>query len=600
MNQSTIKTDLSRMFALMEGHRLVYFLLTFGRWLPNTILNVGVAFAMKQVVDYFTIGDAGSLRTAIGVGVGLVVGGVSLFPFLTHLCNAERERIMRDIRVRLFRHLQVLPVAYYERQHSGDVLSRVNKDTEEFSEALFALEASVGMTAGLLTIIPYLLVMDWRFGLIGMAVSAIAATVNLRYIKPMRDESRTIHEKTAALAEAVTESVTGFDVIKSYGLAALFLGRFDSQLAEVVRAQTSRVRIDAIVASANTLMGWTNQGLLAVIGCYLVIQGSMEVGVLVGSLPVCMSLSGFLMFVSQQMVTLQRSFAGTDRLYELLEEAAEPRQLSSGRLDDGRQGGAGRAAGAAGGAGKAGGAAGIRFEAVRFEYADELPVLHGISFSVPRGGSVALVGDSGGGKTTVIKLTMGLYLGWEGTIELLGKPVGDYELEQWRDLVAYVPQDAYVFDGTIRDNIRYGRPEAAEEEIVAAATDAYAHDFITEKPDGYDTLVGERGIRLSGGERQRVAIARAMLKDAPVLLLDEATSSLDSQAEEAVQRALVRLMRDRTSLVVAHRLSTIEHADVIYVLSSGRIVESGSHGELLEEGGVYRELYYRQWAEPRR
>lgn len=206
-----------------------------------------------------------------------------------------------------------------------------------------------------------------------------------------------------------------------------------------------------------------------------------------------------------------------------------------------------------------------------------------------------MVGPSGGGKSTVIKLIMGFYPPASGQMTIDGKALKEMTMTELRSLIAYVPQDAYVFDGTVAENIRYGRTEATEEEIMAAARAAFAEEFIQEMPEGYQTLVGERGIKLSGGQRQRIAIARAFLKDAPILLMDEATSSLDSKSEQQVQDALNTLMKGKTSLIIAHRLSTIEHADIIYLVDNGKVAEFGSHGELLEIDGMYRMLYEKQF-----
>jgi ATP-binding cassette subfamily B protein len=226
---------------------------------------------------------------------------------------------------------------------------------------------------------------------------------------------------------------------------------------------------------------------------------------------------------------------------------------------------------------------------------DDVEVLRGISMSAGQGQVVALVGPSGGGKSTIVKLLLGFYPVRDGQIAIDGKLIEAYPLPQLRSMMAYVPQDAYLFDGTIEENIRYGKPDASREQIVAAAQAANAHDFVMEQPDGYDTPVGERGAKLSGGQRQRIAIARALIKDAPVLLLDEATSALDSESEQQVQDALGVLMEGRTTVAIAHRLSTVENADTIVVIDDGRVVEEGRHEELVGQGGLYTRLYELQF-----
>jgi ABC-type multidrug transport system fused ATPase/permease subunit len=237
----------------------------------------------------------------------------------------------------------------------------------------------------------------------------------------------------------------------------------------------------------------------------------------------------------------------------------------------------------------------LGFQNVYFSYADGRSTLQGITFDIQEGHVAAVVGPSGSGKSTIFRLLMDYYPVKSGSVSILGKALHSYALRDLRNLFAFVPQDAYLYTGTVMENIRYGRPDASEDEITAAATAAYAHQFIQELPEGYQTLVGERGARLSGGQRQRVAIARALLKKAPFLLLDEATSALDSESETLVQQALDVLMRGRTTIVIAHRLSTIENADIIYVVDNGRVVERGKHQELIGKEGLYHHLYELQF-----
>jgi len=307
----------------------------------------------------------------------------------------------------------------------------------------------------------------------------------------------------------------------------------------------------------------------------MVFNGMIEIGILVGTLPVCTRITWFIISFTRNMNTIQRHFAGTERLKELLDESPEPTGYKTGGNSP---------------------SSGIQLKDAVYGYDEDVPVINGITIDVMKGKTAALVGDSGGGKSTLIKLVMGMYELWDGEMVLDGKPVNGYTLTEMRNLAAYVPQDAYIFDGTIRENIMYGRMNATEEEMMAAAELSNAHEFIIQQAKGYETVVGERGIRLSGGQRQRIAIARAILKDAPILLLDEATSSLDSGSEELVQDALDNLMINRTCIVAAHRLSTIEKADTIYFIKNGKVVEEGSHKDLLAARGLYSELYYREFA----
>jgi ABC-type multidrug transport system fused ATPase/permease subunit len=283
---------------------------------------------------------------------------------------------------------------------------------------------------------------------------------------------------------------------------------------------------------------------------------------------------------------IQSSLAAADRILEVLDAAPEPERYGETAVGPGE-----RPALAPSQPG-----AQIEFSQVTFRYDKEEPeVLRDMSFAIRQGQVAAFVGPSGGGKSTILKLLLGCYPVRQGTVYVSGQTLNAYRLSELRDRFAYIPQDAYLYSGSILDNIRYGRPGAAREAVIAAAQAAYAHEFIGEFADGYETLVGERGARLSGGQRQRIAIARALLKDAPVLLLDEATSALDSESEESVQRALDVLMRGRTVLVIAHRLSTVEHADVIYTVEAGTVVEAGTQRELLEKKGLFYRLHELQF-----
>jgi ABC-type multidrug transport system fused ATPase/permease subunit len=275
---------------------------------------------------------------------------------------------------------------------------------------------------------------------------------------------------------------------------------------------------------------------------------------------------------------IQAALAASDRILELLDSPVEPERYP---LQPGAQGNPQDAL--------------IQFDRVTFGYNGDQNILNSVSFTIQSGQFVAFAGPSGGGKSTLFKLLLGCYPAKDGAIYVSGREIPEYRLADLRELFAYVPQDAYLFSGTIQENIRYGKPGASESEIQAAAKAAFAHEFITEFPSGYQTVVGERGARLSGGQRQRIAIARALLKDAPILLLDEATSALDSESEQIVQQALEVLMRGRTTLVIAHRFSTILSADRIYVMDEGHVAEQGSHDELIAARGLYARLYDQQF-----
>lgn len=316
---------------------------------------------------------------------------------------------------------------------------------------------------------------------------------------------------------------------------------------------------------------------MLVFGIIMVAQDVIGVGSLVAIIQQQLLVTVGFLHLGQVLSILQSSLSGASRVIELLSEPIEPERYIplSEELPHQKN--------------KV-----LEMNQVVFENDTDAKVLDDFSFSIGEGETADLVGASGSGKSTVIKLLLGYYPAKSGSIRMFGKTIGDYSLQEMRSLIAYVPQDAYLFEGTIEENIRYRKLDATHEEIVEATRAAYAHDFIMDLPNGYETRVGERGAMLSGGQRQRIAIARAIIKNLPILLLDEATSALDSGSEYWVQKALAELMKDRTTLIVAHRLSTVEETDMIYVVDQGKVVENGRHQELLSKNGFYSTLYKMQ------
>lgn len=575
MNKTKLVKDFKTLFNLMGKNRNIFIIYTILSESSGGFIDIGIAWVMMQIANYFIKGTQQSIINAIVVGSLIVLVGCLFFPFAIYKRERRLEIIMQDTRVRMFRHLQKLPISYFEKHHSGNILSRVNKDTEALRSALELLTGMFWGVIGMAMVIPYIIIMDWRFGIIGIVASVLVTTINLKFIIPMREKSRKIHEKTAIMTETITDNVTGFNVIKMFGLKGLFMKKFFEKLDEVMGYQFSRIKIAAIVYTSNIFIGWTNSSLLAIIGVIMVYNGMIEIGILVGTLPVCTRITWFIISFTRNINTVQRHFAGTERLAELLKEDTEPiGYTTSGHSPF----------------------SGILLKNAIYGYDKDVPIINNLNIDIMKGKTAALVGDSGGGKSTIIKLIMGMYELWDGEMVLDGKPANEYTLDEMRNLAAYVPQDAYIFDGTIKENILYGRIDATENEVLEASKLSNAHEFIEKQVNGYETVVGERGIRLSGGQRQRIAIARAILKDAPILLLDEATSSLDSGSEKLVQDALDKLMENRTCIVAAHRLSTIEKADIIYFIKDGQVVEEGTHKGLLKSKGLYSELYYREFA----
>jgi ATP-binding cassette subfamily B protein len=509
---------------------------------------------------------------------------------LSLLWRSTTMRAVANLRQAIFSHLQRLPLGYHEQRHSGDLMAVLTGDVTATEQAfqqdmLNLVNASLQGIASAV----YMLVLDWRLALVTITSGLLPLVINALFARPLRKAAQAVQSEQGQVSERLADLLTGYQVVRTFSLGEWILERFGTTNRRLLESGLRRVRLDSILAAANGFGASMFVAPLAV-GAYMVLTGRTTFGVMVAQIQLNGPIQFLVYSLGGTITRLQSSLAAADRILDVMDAAPEPlRYADVPGLSEGAASTEPRQDSL------------IEFAQVSFGYAEDEPdVLNKLSFAVREGQVAAFVGPSGGGKSTIFKLLLGGYPVRQGRAFVAGQSINDYGLSELRDRFAYIPQDAYLYAGTLLDNIRYGRPGASEAEVVAAARAAYAHDFISEFPDGYQTMVGERGTRLSGGQRQRVAIARALLKDAPVLLLDEATSALDSESEEWVQRALDVLMRGRTVLVIAHRLSTVEHADVIYTLADGKVVESGTQQELLDRRGLFYRLHELQFrdAEP--
>lgn len=537
------------------------------KWFTDSIANKDMHL-LKQTVLYWGL---------FALGLALVS------PVFLYLWRTSIVQGTANLRQAVFSHLQRLPLGYYESRHSGEAMSFLTNDVaaaeQAYQDNIFNLVRS--LMQGLAAVV-FMLILKWDLALLLILGGLVPLVINTRFAKPLRQVGTASQEKLAGLSERLSDLLAGFQVVRTFSLGDWILKRFTRSNQEVLDVTLKRVQLEATLAGGNSF------GSIAIIlplmaGLYMVLNGQTTLGVLLGLSQLNGPVTGMIYSIGGIISGIQGSLAAGDRILRVLDTDPEPERYPAPASLP-------AVATAAAQPGE-----GIEFRDVYFSYSDGRPILQNISLSIQKGQVAALVGPSGSGKSTIFRLLMGHYAVPQGRVFIFGKPIHVYALSELRDLFAFVPQDAYLYSGSVLENIRYGKPDASEAEITAAAKASYAHDFILELPQGYNTLVGERGARLSGGQRQRIAIARALLKNAPVLLLDEATSSLDSESEELVQQALQVLMRGRTTIAIAHRLSTIEHADVIYVMDEGRVVEQGSHTELVGKGGLYSYLYKLQF-----
>jgi ATP-binding cassette subfamily B protein len=537
------------------------------------------AFGIKGMTEALLNKDMNELIKGIvfmAAGFGALV---IVIPFISYAFDSSVKKTTGEIRKTLFAHIQKLPVKYIENNHSGDLISRLTNDiqTAENAYSVQILMVLMPTVSGIGSVI-VIFYLDWRMALLGIVVGTLMLLSNTLFIKPLKKVSDKIQDLLSSLNQKLTDTLGGIQVIKTFNLLDVMEEKFKDNNKDIRKWSMNRVIKNSFLNSINSFLGSMSFLGISAIGMVMIINNMLTFGKLMAIIQMLNGLMWMFNSLGGFLTQLQGSLAGIDRIFEILDIEEEVSVVSNNLvnvdMDDHHRI--------------------IEFENIEFAY-EETNVLNSVNIEVGKNEVTAIVGSSGGGKSTLFKLLLKFYNLKEGCIKVFGKDINTFSLEELRSLIAYVPQDNYLFSGTIADNIAYGKDNATFEQVMEAAKAANAHDFIMALPSGYETEVGERGAHLSGGQRQRIAIARAILKNAPILLLDEATSSLDSESENAVQKALDILMKGRSTMVVAHRLSTIQHADKILVLDNGSIPEVGNHETLLNMNGIYSRLYNLQF-----
>jgi ABC-type multidrug transport system fused ATPase/permease subunit len=539
-------------------------------------LNIIMAFIYKDMVNGAVNSDMSLLVRSIIIALITVTIASFLCTTLTYLYNKCVRYTMTEIRQKAFYHIENLPIQEFEKRHSGDILSRMTNDLNNI-ESIYA-NALSGMIYAIVVGIGAMVSMfalNWKIALYAIGLGLATFFINTRFADSFRGINDKIQKSYGKMTEFLSDLFSGIQLVKMFHIDNIIVKKYNNANENTTDLTVTRIRKYAVLDSINSIIGSLSFIGIVVIGGMMALNKSTDFGTVMAFIKLQGNIS-FMFFQAGALITdLQNSLAGASRVFELLDEPVEPEKyniLNTSIVESA-----------------------IEMNNVVFEYVDEEAVLDHLNIFIPIRQTVALVGPSGCGKSTIVKILLGFYPPKSGSISIFGKALNTYTLTEIRNMMAYVPQDAYLFDGTIEENIKYGKPNATEDEIIAATIAANAHEFILEQSEGYNTQIGERGARLSGGQRQRIAIARAFLKDAPILLLDEATSALDAQSERQVQEALELLMKGRTVIIIAHRLSTIERADRIYVVDKGRIIENGRHEELLKKEGLYRQLHQLQF-----
>jgi len=509
---------------------------------------------------------------ALAVLVIAIAGALSSYAE-KYLTTSVGQWVMHDLRRILYHHIQRLSLSYHDKKRTGDLISTVTSDIasiqDVISNVLLGVVVNVMTLLGMIAVMFYL---NWRFTLIALSVAPALALVVYSFTRRIKQASREVRKKEGEVVSILEEVLSSIRVVKAFTREDYEQRRFERQSEESVemalRARGVKAKlapiVQVIVAGGTCVVLWY--------GTRLVLSGQLTSGSLLVFLLYLGKMYKPMRELSKMTDTISKAVVGFERIQEVLDTERLVRNLRGSRNAPRFKGQ-------------------IEFDHVYFAYEDGNPILKDLNLNIKPGQVAALVGPTGAGKTTIVSLIPRFYDPTAGTVKIDGTDVRKFKIKSVRQQISFVLQESLLFRATIRQNIAYGRPEAKREEIVEAAKLANAHEFIEKLPQGYDTMVGERGETLSGGQRQRIAIARAVIRNAPILILDEPSSGLDAVSEELVFDALTRLMEGKTSIVIAHRLSTIRRADVIFVIDKGVVVERGTHEELLALGGLYSEFY---------
>jgi len=574
-NQYFSMKDIRKTFSMLKPfflrHRKAYsallFLLGF-----DIFFTIAFAWFFGSITDAAIRSDFDELKRLIPIGIGLTVLNI-----ISNFCDIYFETIAsnglkKDLKEYLFKHILSLPAGVASNLRSGDLLSYFTNDIHSIDGVTgSSLINLIRLPLTYIAVLIYLFQINWVLSMISILIAPIAIVAGAGFGLLLKRNGRKLHSLIAQINNTLSETFQGFQVIRSFTLEKKVFEKFTRENDDYFKLELENAKLQGWYYSGGYLISSVVFLTCLSLGAYFVYQKEMSIG----SLLTFTNLVGYLVYpltgLAGQWAGFQRSITAIERIIDLVEKPVASLELPANLPVKSSM-------------------KSIEFRDIAFSYDENKMIFSNLSLQIPSGKMVALVGPSGAGKTTLFNLLQGFYQPQSGRILIDGIPTEEMTLSELRNAVAHVPQETFLFAGTIRENLSLAREGISEVEMMEAAKQACIHEFIMGLPQGYDSEIGERGIKLSGGQKQRIAIARAILKDAPILLLDEATSALDSHTESEVKQALEHLMSGKTTIVIAHRLSTIQNADQIIVLDEGEVVQTGTHEELISENGLYTKL----------
>ncbi len=539
-----------------------------------SLTNLAVPLYIKKLVDVVMVKKDMALMNTLTLSIaGLFLIQLVFSTAHNYLFDLTEKRAITDFRIKLFKHLHTLSLSFFVKRRTGEIVSRMTNDITTIESIVTDLPAtllqqSIRLFGGII-IITY---MNWKLTGLILVLAPVLVIFARTFGRKLKKLSTEIQDKLAVSTTILEENISCIQVVKSFVREKLENERFGNALEDSYQSAKKRVIISSFFGPSIGFIAFTTSLILLWYGGREVILGAISPGELIAFILYATIIAGPMGSFARLFARVQEGIGASKRVFEILDMKGEVRDAVDAKPIPELEGK-------------------VEFDNVHFHYRDDQEIIKGIHFTVEPGQTVALVGPSGAGKSTLVQLLHRFYDPVSGEIRVDGIPLQTVQLSSYWKQIGIVPQETILFGGTILENIEYAKPGVIKEELIEAAKAANAHNFIMECPDGYETVVGEKGIRLSAGQRQRIAIARAILKNPHILILDEATSALDNESELLIQDALERLMQGRTSFIIAHRLSTIHNADRIIVLDKGKLVESGNHAQLMEQEGLYHKLY---------